>query len=156
MEGGVLGGSAFQSGSLVITNASVCETVSPSKMRLPVSISHSTTPKAQTSARLSAADPVACSGDMYEAVPRITPARVAFSVSVGEVERGEQFGFAMKPCEPLEIRGEAVWQDLDGDVALQPGVASPIHLAHSARTQQVEYLIRAESGARAQWHGAAL
>ena len=50
----------------------------------PVSISHSTTPNAQTSARLSAAEPVACSGDMYAAVPRIMPARVAPSVSVGE------------------------------------------------------------------------
>ncbi len=36
------------------------------------------------SARLSTALPRACSGDMYAAVPRTTPACVAAAVSVGE------------------------------------------------------------------------
>jgi hypothetical protein len=39
-------------------------TVSPWKSRFPVSISYSTTPKAQMSARLSTGFPRACSGDM--------------------------------------------------------------------------------------------
>ena len=38
--------------------------VSPANRRSPVSISHSTTPNAQRSARLSTALPRACSGDM--------------------------------------------------------------------------------------------
>ncbi len=58
------------------TAASTSLTVSPSNSRRPVSISKSTTPKAQTSARLSTACPRACSGDMYAAVPRIRPAAV--------------------------------------------------------------------------------
>ena len=64
IAGGVDDGSADQSISWRRTAASVSLTVSPSKSRLPLSISKSTTPKAQTSARLSTARPRACSGDM--------------------------------------------------------------------------------------------
>ena len=52
--------------------------------RSPVSNSYSTTPKAQISARLSTLLPLACSGAMYAAVPRMTPTSVAAMVSVGE------------------------------------------------------------------------
>ena len=51
-------------GSRVRTAASTSLTVSPSKSLRPVSISKSTTPKAQMSARRSTALPRACSGDM--------------------------------------------------------------------------------------------
>jgi len=47
-------------------------------------ISYSTTPNAQMSARLSTGLPRACSGDMYAAVPRMTPACVAAMLTVGE------------------------------------------------------------------------
>ena len=50
MAGGVAAGKAVQSGSLLKTAASVSDTSSPSKARLPVSISYSTQPKAHTSA----------------------------------------------------------------------------------------------------------
>jgi hypothetical protein len=63
-DGGVAAGSSFHRGSRVRTAASTSETVSPSKSRRPVSISKSSTPKAQTSARLSTGLPRACSGDM--------------------------------------------------------------------------------------------
>ena len=87
MAGCVVGASAFQSGSVFSTDASVSETVAPSNRRFPVSISHSTTPKPHKSARLSAVVPRACSGDMYAAVPRIMPACViAGVVSVGDIE----------------------------------------------------------------------
>ena len=66
------------------TAATISLTVSPPKSRPPVSISYSTAPKAQMSARRSTAFPRACSGDMYAAVPRIMPACVARAVSVGE------------------------------------------------------------------------
>src|SRR5215471_21641412 len=85
MTGGVVGGSAFQSGSFVMTNANVCEIVSPAKSDVPVSISQRTTPNAHTSARLSTGCPVACSGAMYAAVPRISPACVARIDKVGEL-----------------------------------------------------------------------
>ncbi len=62
--GGVVAGTAFQSGSSLSTAASVSETVSPGNASVPVSISNSTPPKAQMSARLSTAWPRACSGAM--------------------------------------------------------------------------------------------
>ena len=71
--GDTFAGNAVQSGSPRSTAASVSEMSSPSNARLPVTISKSTHPKAQTSLRLSAARPLACSGLMYAAVPRITP-----------------------------------------------------------------------------------
>ena len=66
--------------------ASVSLTSSPSNGRLPVSISYSTQPNAQMSLRLSASRPFACSGDMYAAVPRITPTPV---IMAGDVIVGD-------------------------------------------------------------------
>ena len=53
MAGGVDFGSAAQSGSLLMTATSTSVTSSPWKTRRPVSISYSTHPNAQMSARLS-------------------------------------------------------------------------------------------------------
>jgi hypothetical protein len=61
---GVAAGSRDQSGSLFNTAASVSDTVSPSKARVPVSSSYITQPNAQMSARLSTTRPRTCSGDM--------------------------------------------------------------------------------------------
>ena len=84
---GTVGGSASQSGSRFSTVASVSDMSSPSNARLPVSISNSTQPNAQMSARLSTVFPRACSGDMYAAVPRIMPACViAGVVIVGDID----------------------------------------------------------------------
>ena len=59
-----LGGIPSHFGSSLSTVASVSVMSSPSNNRRPVSISYSTTPKAQMSARLSTTFPRACSGDM--------------------------------------------------------------------------------------------
>jgi len=61
-------------GSRYSTRDSTSAMSSPAKARFPVSISNSTAPNAQMSARLSTERPLACSGDMYAAVPRIIPA----------------------------------------------------------------------------------
>ena len=89
--GDTVAGNAVQSGSPRSTAASVSEMPSPSNARRPVTISKSTHPKAQTSLRLSAARPLACSGLMYAAVPSITPTRVimAGEVMVGDVVTSE-------------------------------------------------------------------
>ena len=73
MAGGVSGDSNSSGGCSFSTAATVSDTLSPANARLPLSISNSTHPKAQMSVRLSTLRPVACSGDMYAAVPRITP-----------------------------------------------------------------------------------
>ena len=87
IAGGVSRGSLSKSIGPRSTSASVCEIVSPSNRRWPVSISHSTTPNDQISARLSTALPAACSGLMYAAVPMIMPA------CVGHRQGGRVAGF---------------------------------------------------------------
>ena len=82
---GVLAGSSFQSGSALMISASVSVTLSPLNAILPANISNRTHPKPQMSARRSTGRPFACSGGMYAAVPRMTPAFVARFVSVGEL-----------------------------------------------------------------------
>jgi hypothetical protein len=62
--GDSIAGSLVQSGSRSMTRASVSETLSPSNARVPVSISYSTQPNAQMSARRSTGLPRACSGLM--------------------------------------------------------------------------------------------
>jgi len=61
---GVSAGSALQSGSWLRTAARISSTPSPRKTGRPASISYSTQPNAQMSARLSTAFPRACSGAM--------------------------------------------------------------------------------------------
>jgi hypothetical protein len=67
-------GTPLQSGSFLTTAASTSVVVSPLKARRPMSISYSTQPNAQMSARLSTGLPRACSGLIYGAVPRSIPA----------------------------------------------------------------------------------
>ena len=69
------GGRRLQSGSCFRIAASVSAASSPSKGRVPVSISKNTQPNAQTSARLSAGRPLACSGDMYAGGAKDRPRR---------------------------------------------------------------------------------
>src|SRR4029078_1119317 len=88
---GTPGGSALQSGSSREIETMVSVMSSPPNAHFPVSISHKTHPKAHTSQRLSAGRPFACSGDIYAAVPRMTPTPVimAGEVIVGELARSE-------------------------------------------------------------------
>ncbi len=83
---GVLGGNASKSIASRSTAASTCATDSPLKTGRPTSISQSTMPNDQMSLRLSTVFALACSGDIYAAVPRMTPAAEA-RVSVGDCER---------------------------------------------------------------------
>src|SRR5262249_27606726 len=75
-----------QSGSAFMMPPRISTVLSPSKGDLPVSISKNTTPKDQISERVVVILPFACSGDMYAAVPRITPALVATALKVGELD----------------------------------------------------------------------
>ena len=59
------------------TAVSVSDTVFPANARRPVTISYRTAPKLKMSLRASTFPPVACSGDMYPAVPVTTPGRVS-------------------------------------------------------------------------------
>ena len=91
---GVEAGRASRSSGWWKTAPRVSATLSASNSRRPASISQSRTPKAQMSVRRSIGFPAACSGDMYAAVPRMTPScvpcaavRVGEFISVGERAR---------------------------------------------------------------------
>ena len=77
-------GNAFQSGSCSSTAANVSGTVAPANAIRPASISYSTQPNDQMSARLSTTMPRTCSGLMYAAVPSSVPSRVPPTVTVGD------------------------------------------------------------------------
>jgi tetratricopeptide (TPR) repeat protein len=65
---------------------------------------------------------------------------------VGMVERGEDFGFALEPSQPLAI------VHLDRDLALQLRIARAIHLAHSPRAEGGDDFGDANSRAWSQRH----
>lgn len=50
---------------------------------------------------------------------------------------------------PIPIRGERLRRNPDRDVAIQPGMARAIELAHSARADTAKDLVRADAGAAA-------
>ena len=66
---------------------------------------------------------------------------------VGMVQRGEHLGLAGESRKPVGIAGERVWQDLQRDIAIEPRVAGPKHLAHPAYADRREDLVAAESSA---------
>src|SRR3954464_940004 len=83
-------------------------------------------------------------------------ARVVGAVDRGDVwmiERGQQFGFPLKPGDPAGVAGEHLRQDLDGDFAAKLRVARAIHLAHAAGADGVEDFVTADPCAGYQ-HGA--
>jgi hypothetical protein len=55
--------------------------------------------------------------------------------------------FLLEAAEPIGIRCEAGWKNLDRDVASETIVASTINLSHPAGAQQREDLIRPDRGA---------
>lgn len=70
----------------------------------------------------------------------------------GMVERGNGFRFALEACAPLGIGRRGSWEDLDGDLAAQARVASPVHLAHATDADGGENLVGAESDTSRQGH----
>jgi len=63
------------------------------------------------------------------------------------VQRGEDLRLSLEASEAIGIIGEGIRQDFQGDVAIQLGIARPIHLAHSPFTDLGGDLVRAKAGA---------
>ncbi len=79
---------------------------------------------------------------------RADAVRLLDAVDGGDVrmiERGERLGLAREPGEALGVGGDGGGQDLDGDVAIELGVAGAIDLAHSAFAKLRDDAIRAEA-----------
>ena len=60
---------------------------------------------------------------------------------VGVVQRGENLRLALQPGQPLRVLGEIAGQCLDGDVAVERGIAGAPHFAHPAPAQQRHDLV---------------
>jgi len=67
---------------------------------------------------------------------------------VGVIELGGGTGFLLEAQEALGILCEAGVNDLDGDVASEPGVPCAVHLAHAAGPDPGNNLVGAEAGPR--------
>ena len=113
---GVSTGSRVQLGVSVRTEATVSPVVVPLNARRPLNISKSTHPKLHMSLRRSTLNPFACSGDMYEAVPRMTPRSVRAEATVGESRTGaRQFRWLRGgPCKSeVEHLDDAIGSHFD-------------------------------------------
>ena len=60
---------------------------------------------------------------------------VVDTTDVRVVERGQNPGLALEAGKALGVGDESLRQQLDGDLATEPRVAGPPHLAHTALTQ---------------------
>ena len=60
------------------------------------------------------------------------------------VERGEHLRLALEARQAIGVAGHGLGQHLDGDVALQAGIAGAIHLAHPAFAQFRDDLVCTE------------
>ena len=65
--------------------------------------------------------------DFFEAVDR---------ADVRMIQRREHARFALEAGEPFQVGCERRWQDLDRDVAPEPGVARAIDFAHATGADQ--------------------
>ena len=63
--------------------------------------------------------------------------------NVRMVERRERLRLTLEPREPFGIAGEDVRENLDRDVAIESSVAGSVDLAHPARAQRRDDLVRA-------------
>jgi hypothetical protein len=67
--------------------------------------------------------------------------------NVWMVQGREHFRFTLKPRDPIVVSGEQRRQDLDRDLAFEPGVGRPIDLAHAPFADLGGDLVDAETGA---------
>ena len=71
------------------------------------------------------------------------------------LQRRDGARFALEALAQLRVGGERVGQDLDGDGAIEPRVTRAVDLAHPARAERRDDLVRAEPRTRGDSHGAA-
>ena len=71
---------------------------------------------------------------------------------VGVRQCGDRSCLALEACDALRIGGEGRREHFDRDLAPKARVARAIDLAHSARTERSDDLIRAESCSSCQRH----
>ena len=75
-------------------------------------------------------------------------AHVVERADVGVIQAGDRPRLSLESREPFGVAIELGWEDLDGDCAVEAGVAGAIHLAHAALAGQGEDIVRAQARTR--------
>src|SRR5436309_3223147 len=60
------------------------------------------------------------------------------------VERGHGHRLSAQTLARVRVSGQLAWQQLDGDLTIEPWVAGAIHLAHASGPERGQNLIGAE------------
>src|SRR5436190_19039218 len=68
------------------------------------------------------------------------------------VERRQHLCFALESHEPIRVGRKDFGKALDGDVAIQPGVARPVDFAHAARAERRPDFVDSDSRPGGQLH----
>ncbi len=82
-------------------------------------------------------------------------ADIVQGADVRMIQRRNCPSLALHPLFEIEIVGEVCRQNLDGNIAPQPCIASAIHFAHAAGAERRQDFIGTELSARGQGHGCA-
>jgi hypothetical protein len=78
--------------------------------------------------------------------PAVLVPDVVERADVGMIQLRDRPRLAVEPFAKLRVGGQRFGQDLDRDDAIEPRIASLIDLAHAARSDGGENLVRAEAG----------
>jgi hypothetical protein len=92
----------------------------------------------------------------HQVVDPVLLSNVMQDANMGMIQAGNGFCFAFKPLFADRIASEVCRQYLDGPCALKPRVSGAIHLAHPARSDRVQDLVRSQPNSGGQWHLAAI
>ena len=86
-----------------------------------------------------------------EELDAVLVADVVQRADVGVGKRRDGLRFPLEPLTTLGAGGEVRRQDFYRDRAIEPRVARLVHLAHAARADRGDDLVRAEPGCRRKW-----
>src|SRR5467141_4257320 len=90
---------------------------------------------------------------VYEVVRALHVLEPIDAGDVRMVEGGEQLRLALEAREALGVGGEHWRKGLDGDGAVEAGVAGAIHLSHAPGTLRRDNLVIADAGTGHKPHG---
>ncbi len=63
------------------------------------------------------------------------------------VQRGQDFGLTLKPCQPLRVSRESFGEDLERHLTLELGIGGLVDLSHAALADEGGDVVMAEPGA---------